>query len=96
MVGIGAPADDDGWQAELLGISKRGNVYLRKMLIHRARAAMPTLSKAETPVGCWLRGLLSRAHANTVVVALAARMARIVCAMLRSGQRFEMQAATMP
>ena len=84
-----------GGKPKLLGISKRGNVYLRKMLIHGARAAMPTLSKAETPVGRWLRGLLSRAHANTVVVALAARMARIVCAVLRSGKRFEMQAATM-
>jgi hypothetical protein len=60
-----------------------------------AGAAMPTLSKAETPMGRWLRGLISRAHPNTVVVALVAKMARIVCAVLRSGQRFEMQAATM-
>ena len=84
-----------GVKPKMLGISKRGNVYLRKMLIHGARAAMPTLSKAETSMGRWLRGLLSRAHANTVVVALAAKMARIVCAVLRSGQRFELQAATM-
>ena len=84
-----------GGKPKMLGISKRGNVYLRKMLIHGARAAMPTLSKAETSMGRWLRGLLSRAHANTVVVALAAKMARIVCAVLRSGQRFELQAATM-
>lgn len=45
---------------ETLGISKRGNVYLRKMLIHGARAALPTLSKGETRsvVGCevWLPG----------------------------------------
>jgi len=33
-------------------------VYLRKMLIHGARAALPTLSKSETPLGGWLRGLL--------------------------------------
>lgn len=84
-----------GGKPKLVGITKRGNVYLRKMLIHGARAAMPTLSKAETPIGHWLRGLISRAHANTVVVALAAKMARIVCAVLRSGERFEMQAATM-
>ena len=83
-----------GGRPKLLGISKRGNVYLRKMLIHGARAALPTLSKAETPLGAWLRGLLARAHANTVVVALAAKLARIVWAVLRSGQRFEMKAAT--
>lgn len=84
-----------GGKPKLLGISKRGNVYLRKMLIHGARAALPTLSKGETPLGGWLRGLAARAHVNTVVVALAARLARIICAVLRSGQRFEMKAATV-
>jgi len=84
-----------GGKPRLLGISKRGNVYLRKMLIHGARAALPTLSKSETPLGGWLRGLLARAHVNTVVVALAAKLARIICAVLRSGQKFEMKAATV-
>ncbi len=83
-----------GGKPKLLGISKRGNAYLRKMLIHGARAALPTLSKSETPLGCWLRGLLARAHVNTVVVALAAKLARIVWAVLRSGQRFDIKAAT--
>ena len=36
----------------------------------------------------------ARAHRNTVVVALAAKLARIVCAVLRSGERFELRAAT--
>ena len=40
-----------GGKPKLLGISKRGNGYLRKMLIHGARAALPTLSKSETPLG---------------------------------------------
>jgi transposase len=82
-----------GGKPKLLGISKRGNVYLRKMLIHGARAALPTLSKGETPLGPWLSGLLARAHLNTVVVALAAKLARIVWAVLRSGKRFEVTAA---
>ena len=84
-----------GGKPKLLGISKRGNVYLRKLLIHGARAALPSLAKGETPLGGWLRGLLARAHVNTVVVALAAKLARIVCAVLRSGQRFEMRAAAV-
>ena len=84
-----------GGKPKLLGINKRGNVYLRKMLIHGARAALPTLSKAETPLGAWLRGLLGRAHVNTVVVALAAKLARIICAVLRSGKKFEMSAVTV-
>jgi transposase len=84
-----------GGKPRLLGISRRGNAYLRKMLIHGARAALPALSKGETPLGGWLRGLLARAHVNTVVVALAAKLARIVCAVLRSGRAFEMRAATV-
>ena len=83
-----------GGKPKLLGINKRGNVYLRKMLIHGARSALATLSKTEAPLGTWLRGLLARAHVNTVVVALAAKLARIICAVLRSGQRFEIKAAT--
>ena len=71
-----------GGKAKLLGISKRGNVYLRKMLVHGARAALFTLSKTETTLGRWLRGLLARAHVNTVVVALAAKLARIAWAEL--------------
>jgi transposase len=82
-----------GGTPKLLGISKRGNVYLRRMLIHGARAALPTLSKSETPLGAWLRGLLARAHLNTVVVALAAKLARIVGAVLHSGKPFEVQVA---
>ncbi len=84
-----------GGKPKLLGISKRGNVSLRKMLIHGARAALPTLSKGETSLGGWLWGLAARAHRNTVVVALAAKLARIVCAVLRSAQPFEKQTATM-
>ena len=84
-----------GGKPKLLGISKRGNVYLRKMLIHGARAALPMLSKAETPLGAWLRGLLARAHVNTVVVALAAKLAPIICVVLHSRQRFEMSATAV-
>jgi transposase len=81
-----------GGKPRLLGISKRGNVYLRKTLIHGARAALPSLAKSATPLGEWLRGLLSRAHMNTAVVALANKLARIVWAVLRSGQGFDMRA----
>lgn len=78
-----------GGRPRLLGISKRGNKYLRKMLIQGARAAMPTLRKSDTRLGAWLRGLLSRAHVNIAVVALAAKMARIVWALLRHGRTYE-------
>ncbi len=75
-----------GGRPKLLGITKRGNRYLRKMLIQGARAAMPSLARNDSAVGAWLRGLLARAHPNVAVVALAAKMARTVWALLRHGQ----------
>jgi transposase len=67
----------------LVGITKRGNTYLRKLLIHGARAAMPTLAASNTLLGEWLRSLLARVHPNTAVVALANKLARIAWAVLR-------------
>jgi transposase len=78
-----------GGKPRLLGIIKRGSKYLRKMLIQGAQAALPTLSRSNTRLGRWSRSLLARAHSNTVVVALAAKMARIVWALLRYGTTFE-------
>jgi transposase len=78
-----------GGKPKLLGISKRGNKYLRKLLIHGARSALPSLSRSATPLGSWLRGLLIRAHVNTAVVALANKLARIAWAVLRRGQKFD-------
>lgn len=78
-----------GGKPRLLSITKRGNTYLRMLLIHGARAALPSLSKQETPLGIWLRGLLSRAHRNVVIVALAGKLARIAWATLRRGVHFE-------
>lgn len=78
-----------GGKPKLLGITKRGSRYLRKMLIQGARSAMPTLAKANTAVGAWLRALLMRTHPNVAVVALAAKMARTVWALLRHGRNYE-------
>src|SRR5215203_1685831 len=77
-----------GGRPKLLGISKRGNKYLRMLFIHGARAALPTLAKSATPLGAWLRGLLARTHRNIAIVALANKLARIAWAMLRRERDF--------
>jgi transposase len=64
-----------GGKTKMLGISKRGNRYLRKQLIHGARAALPHIAAQPTRIGLWLRQLLARSHRNIVVVALAAKLA---------------------
>jgi len=91
-LGLVPRQETTGGRPKLLGITKRGSKYLRKMLIQGARAALPTLKAGETRIGAWLRGLLARAHANTAVVALAAKMARIVWALLRHEQTYEASA----
>jgi transposase len=73
-----------GGKPKLLGITKRGSKYLRKLIIQGARAALPSRARTATPIGAWLRGLLARAHGNTVVVALAAKLIRIAWAVLRN------------
>ena len=77
-----------GGRPKLLGISKRGNAYLRTLLIHGARAALKPLAASETALGEWLRNLLARTHRNTVIVALANKLARIAWALLRRDVSF--------
>lgn len=81
-----------GGKTNLLGISKRGNGYLRKQLIHGARAAMPHLAAKPNQMGAWLQNMLTRAHPNVVVVALAAKLARIAWAVLRHEEDFDRRA----
>jgi len=81
-----------GGKPKLLGISKRGDKYLRRQLIHGARAALPYVAERDTPLGRWAKGLLGRAHRNVAVVAFANKLARIAWAVLRRQERF---AATM-
>ncbi len=77
-----------GGKPKLLGISKRGNKYLRKQLIHGARAALPHVAERNTPLGRWAKELMTRVHHNVAVVALANKLARIAWAVLRRGERF--------
>jgi transposase len=80
-----------GGKARLLGISKRGNVYLRKILIHGARAAVLRIKRDRAPIGAWLDALDARAPKNVVVVAMANKLARIAWAVLSSGEDYRSQ-----
>lgn len=78
-----------GGKPRLLGISKRGNVYLRRLLVHGARSVLHPLAKTDTALGRWLRALLARRHHNVAVVALANKLARIAWAVLARGSHYE-------
>ena len=77
-----------GGRARLLGISKRGNIYLRKILIHGARAAAMRIKRDRFPIGAWMNALEARAPRNVMVVAMANKIARIAWAVLSTGEDY--------
>jgi transposase len=84
----GATAMVNRGQGKLLGISKRGNPYLRKMFIHGARAAVLRVKCKGCSLGEWISGLETRAARNVVIVATANKLARISWAVLASGNDY--------
>ena len=71
-----------GGRVRLLGISKRGDSYLRTLLIHGARTVLSWGRRGRRELSPWLKGLLSRRSPNVVAVALANKMARTIWALL--------------
>ncbi|MGF6853251.1 hypothetical protein OKW29_002138 [Paraburkholderia sp. CI3] len=74
-----------GGKANLHGISKRGDTYLRTLLIHGARSV---LINAKEP-GAWVEQLKKRRHPNVVIVVLANRMARTIWAVLANDRPYQ-------
>jgi transposase len=77
-----------GGKVTLLGISKRGNRYLRTMFIHGARSLVLRVNRERSPLRGWISSLEARAHRNVVIVAMAHKLARITWAVLSSGERY--------
>lgn len=76
-----------GGKTVLLGISKRGDSYLRTLLIHGARAAI-LAAERRADGAPWLMKLLQRRNPNIAAVALANKNARIVWALLAHGRDY--------
>ena len=72
-----------GGKSVLLGISKRGDSYLRMLLVHGARAVIRVAEKKPGYADSWLARLIGRRHPNITAVALANKNARIVWALLK-------------
>lgn len=82
-----------GGKHKLLGISKRGNSYLRSLLIHGARAYAIQAEKRKDALSLWVTRLKERRGFNKAVVALANKMARMGWAILHYGSVYEPRAA---
>ncbi len=77
-----------GGKPKLLGISKHGNEYLRRMFLHGARSVVMQMERKPSALATWLTDLTKRTHRNVAVVALANKMARIAWAILSKGTRY--------
>lgn len=78
-----------GGKPTLLGISKRGDSYLRKLLIHGARAVVRVTERKLDPADSWLKRLVGRRNKNVAAVALANKNARMVWALLAHDRKFQ-------
>jgi transposase len=79
-----------GGKQNLLGISKRGDTYLRTLLVHGARAVIFHAENKKDPNSTcnWINGVVSRRNKNVAAVALANKNARIVWALLSDDREF--------
>jgi len=88
-LGLVPRQSSSGGKPTLLGMSKRGDAYLRTLLIHGARSAiLAAKNKVDNTQG-WLTNLLQRRHPNIAAVALANKNVRTVWAMLAHGREFK-------
>jgi len=78
-----------GNKQRLLGISKRGDRYLRALLVHGARSVVNVVGKKKDAHSLWIQQLLLRLPYNKVCVAVANKNARIVWALLGSEETFD-------
>lgn len=82
-----------GGKTRLGRISKRGDVYLRTLLVHGARAVISNLGDKTDRLSLWSKGVLERRGFKRAIVALAAKNARIIWALLNSESEFQKYAA---
>lgn len=85
-LGLVPKQSSSGGKQNLLGISKRGDSYLRTLLIHGSRSVV---RYADTSDNSWLKSLSERRNKNIVAVALANKNTRIAWALLTKNTRFE-------
>jgi transposase len=84
-----------GGRNNLLGISKRGDKNLRRLLVLGARSYMQRLERQTGQLARWVRAMLMRRHSNVVACALANKLARIVWAIAAHHTSFEIKEAPM-
>lgn len=78
-----------GLKSKTGGIHKRGDKYLRTLLVHGARSLLARLGKVNDDLSRWFNALRARTHINCAIVALAHRLARLMWVLLSRGQHYQ-------
>ena len=86
---IAVIARNDPVAKRLLGISKRGDAYLRVLLIHGARSVIRYSKDKDDRLSQWVTRLAARSHPNVAVVAMANKTTRMAWAMLKNGTDYQ-------
>jgi transposase len=89
-LGLTPRQHSSGGKEQLGGITKRGDAYIRTLLIHGARTVLQHCAHKTDQRSLWLQSLLLRRHKNVVAVALANKTARVVWAMLTRGETYRL------
>jgi transposase len=87
-IGLVPRQHSSGGKPKLLGIGKRGDGYLRSLLVHGARSVVASPRRRSNGTSPWLDRLLLRRHTNIAIVAQANKTARIAWALLRHGDTY--------
>jgi transposase len=87
-LGLIPQQNSSGGHQKLLGISKRGNTYVRTLLIHGARAILSCVDKFDDARSRWIKALKDRCGFNKACVAIANKQARIIWALLTRGENY--------
>ena len=93
-IGITPKQHSSGDRDRLLGISKRGDVYLRTLMIHGARAVVARAKYKDDRLSRWVTAIATKRHPNVAAVALANKTARMAWAMLRNETDYDPDFAT--
>lgn len=89
FIGLVPKQHSSGGKQVLLGISKRGDRYLRCLLVHGARSVLTRGKHLSAKKAAWLRSLKERRGQNRAIVALANKNARVMWAMMTRGEDFK-------
>ncbi len=88
FIGLVPRQHSSGNTQRLLGISKRGDEYVRRMLVHGARSVVHRVAMKKDQRSGWIQSVAERAGSNRATVALANKNARIAMSLLLSGQSY--------